>query len=409
MGVVQKYRYKAMTTTGELIGGVAEAASSTVLLDQLRAQGHYPISATDVAAMDWRQRLRGLFPHSKHISTKVLATSAKELASLLKAGLPLDRALEILSGLKLMSRLRAPLEEALATLRDGSNLADALSQTGAFPRFYLSMLKAGELTGSWDETLLRLADYLERRQALQDKIVSALIYPAMLLTTAGLSVAVILVYVLPEFQPFFESAGREPPLSARIMLAAGALLSGYGWLLAILGLASVAAVRHWLSRPSNRIRFDRRILRLPLLGRLLMAAETERFARTLGTLIQHGVPLFTALSITAETVSNQVVSKTLSEIARALREGASLTGLLTRSNLFPPLLIDLAHVGEETGKLDEMLVRVADMTERGLRQDIDRLLAILVPSLTIVLGIVVAGLIITLMTAILSVNDLAFQ
>lgn len=403
------YRFKAMTSAGKPIRGVIEASNSASALKQLRSQGHYPVSAVDTSQGDWRHALLERLTRSRTASGKEIAASARELSLLLKAGLSLDRALRTMLGLKAMTSLRPALEQALTALRDGSGLADALASTGVFPKLYVSMVRTSELTGDLDETLQKLADYLDRQQSLRDRVVSALIYPAMLLVTAIASISIILVYVLPTFQPFFESSGHSPPAAVQAMLTAGAILGGYGWALGIGGLIAFVWGRRWLKHPGNRMRMDQRLLRLAVAGKLLTTIESERLARTLGTLIQHGVALSAALTVTADGIGNRVIAQAVAETARRLREGSSLASQLNQTGLFPDLLTDLVRVGEESGRLDDMLLRAADMMEYAVRQDIDRILVLLVPGLTISLGVIVAGIIATLMTAILSVNDLAFQ
>jgi general secretion pathway protein F len=405
---VPSFRYKAMTPSGTVQTGVLEAPSRDALVQQLQGRGQYPISATDVAKEGWRAWLgRELF--RRRPSARELSLASHELAMLLQAGLPLDRALEILLGLGETRHLREPLRAVLARVRDGDTLADALAADPTFPRIYVSMVRAGEMGGSLEATLRRLADYLAKVAEIRDAVMSAMVYPIILLVTAGVSIAVILIFVLPHFAPLFASTGKPLPPVTQFVMAAGDFLGRFWWALALSVIALVLAVRYALARPDIRRRADRLVLRLPLIGELLLKIEMERFSRTLGTLLGNGVALPTALGITKDTLANGVVAAAVGETAIGLREGEGLAERLERTRIFPPIALDLIRVGEETGRLDAMLLRQAELAENAVRHTVDRLLALLVPALTVVLGCVVAGLIASLVTAILSINDLALQ
>lgn len=403
------FRYKAMTASGAVVTGVLEARSAEAVVRQLRSQGHFPIATTDAAAKGWRAWIEGVLLMRRRGSPRDLAIGTHELAMLLHAGLPLDRALEILAAMEETKRLRAPLRGVLARVRDGMSLADALAFDRSFPRLYVSVVRAGELGGSLEATLRRLAEYLNKAAAIRDAIGSALIYPTILLATAGLSISVILVFVLPKFEPLFESAGKTLPLGTRIVMASGHLLGGYWWAMVLFAAVAGVSFRQALRAHEFRRRFDTLVLRMPLVRGLLVKMEMERFSRTLGTLLGNGVPLPTALGITKDTLANVVVAAAVAGAAVRLREGEGLAAELSRTRVFPAIALDLIRVGEETGRLDEMLLRQAELCEHGIRHAIDRLLALLVPVLTIVLGALVAGIIASLVSAILSVNDLALR
>jgi general secretion pathway protein F len=215
--------------------------------------------------------------------------------------------------------------------------------------------------------------------------------------------------VLPEFKPLFEEAGKAIPLPARIVMGVGDVVRATWWIVLLAVAGGIYWTREWLKKPANRLKFDTRLLRLPLVGKLIQAANTERFSRTLGTLLSNGVPLPTALALTKDVMQNRVMGDAVATAARSLREGESLARLLAESRRFPEVTIDLVRIGEETGKLPEMLLRQADLDEHRLRHTVDRLVALIVPALTILLGIVIAGLIASMLVAILSVNDLAVQ
>lgn len=401
------FRYKAMTSAGTVVTGVLEAPSYDVLIQALQGRGHYPISATDLAAGGWRSWLNGRLLPSRRISARELSLASHELAMLLHAGLPVDRALEILLGLGETRHLRAPLTAVLSRVRDGASLADALDADRTFPRLYVSIVRAGEMGGNLEAALRRLADYLAKVAEIREAVLSAMVYPIILLVTAGISIAVILIFVLPQFAPLFAGTGKPLPIATAVVMTAGDLLARFWWLLVLAVVAMVLAVRRVLARPGFRRRFDGLVLRLPLIGDLLLKMEMERFSRTLGTLLGNGVTLPVALGITKDTLLNRVVAAAVGETAVSLREGEGLAERLERTRLFPAIALDLIRVGEETGQLDTMLLRQAELAENSVRRTVERLLALLVPALTVFLGCVVAGLIASLMTAILSINELA--
>jgi general secretion pathway protein F len=403
------FRYKAMTQKGAIVRGVLEAPSEAAVVAQLRGLGHFPISAAPAQTTTLADRIAGFWSQSKKPSLAALRTATTELAALLQAGLELDRALGILCRLSDIGALQAPFERVRGRVRDGSGFADALAREDAFPQFYVSMIRAGEFGGTLAATLQRMADYLARTVAVRESIGSALVYPAILVATASVSVSIILLFVLPEFKPLFEQAGKAIPLPARIVMGVGDFVRATWWIVLLAVAGGVYWMREWLKKPANRLKFDTHLLRLPLAGKLIQAANTERFSRTLGTLLSNGVPLPTALALTKDVMQNRVMGDAVGTAARSLREGESLARLLAESRRFPEVTIDLVRIGEETGKLPDMLLRQADLDEHRLRHTIDRLVALIVPALTILLGIVIAGLIASMLVAILSVNDLAVQ
>ena len=403
------FRYKAMTEGGAIVRGTLDAASEAAAIRQLRAQGHYPLSASPEGSGTWSGHFAALMPGKRKVSLRILALATQELAELLGAGLELDRALGVLIGLKNLSTLKEHLIAVRAHVRDGAVLADALSREKIFPRFYVGMVRAGEMGGALEPALRRLASYLARTQAIRDSITSALVYPAILSVTAGFSIFIILAFVLPQFKPLFAQAGASLPLPSRIVMAFGDAVRGWWWLGALIAVGAWLWLRHALQNAEFRRRRDRLVLRLPIIGELLSAIEIERFNRMLGTLLANGVELPMALGLAKDVLWNTALSDAVRDTATSLREGQGFARLLARSGVFGDGTLDLIQIGEETGKLDEMLIRQADLDEQQIKHRIDRLLALLVPALTILLGLVVAGLIGSMLIAILSVNDLALQ
>jgi general secretion pathway protein F len=269
------------------------------------------------------------------------------------------------------------------------------------------MVRAGEHGGNLEVTLKRLSEYLTRAAAVRQTVVSAMVYPAILLCTGLLSLAFVMVYVLPEFAPLFSQAGRTPPLSMRFALAIGSFIAGWWWLVAVLAAAVFLLLGRLSALPAWRSWRDRILLRLPLVGDLVVKIEVERFSRTLCTLLQNGVGLPQALLLTSETLGNSVIANAVRETAARLKEGEPLAARLRQTGVFPQLALDMLRVGEETGSLDEMLLKQAELYEGEVRHSVDRLLSLLVPVMTVLMGLLVAGLISSLLVAILSINELA--
>jgi general secretion pathway protein F len=403
------YRFKAMTETGTVVRGTLEAASEDQVVRQLRLQGRYPLSMTPAVSGDLAARMAVLLPGRRKASLRVLAVATQELAELLGAGLELDRALEILMGLKNLRSLKDSLGAVRNRVRDGAVLADALAEESTFPKFYVGMVRAGELGGALEPALRRLSDYLARTVAIRDSIASALVYPAILLVTSGFSILIILGFVLPEFKPLFAQAGARLPWPSRAVMGFGDLVRDTWWMGALVAVGLAAWLRAALRTPAFRRRYDAAVLRIPILGNLFAALEIERFNRMLGTLLANGVELPMALGLAKDALWNTALSDAVADTAASLREGESFARRLARTRAFASATLDLVQIGEETGKLDEMLIRQADLDEQRTRHTIDRLLALLVPCLTILLGLVIAGLIGSMLIAILSVNDLALQ
>lgn len=404
-----RFRYKAMTAAGVIVRGNITAASEAAVIAHLRSEGRYPISTVSDDRPDAWRKLRQSLSGERAFSLRSLAGVTQEMADLLQAGLELDRVLGVIVNLRDAQAFRKNFADLRTKVRDGAMLSEAMAVDGAFPRFYVSMVRAGEMAGALAPALRKLADYLTRTQAIRDSVLSALVYPVVLLVTAGLSVVFLLTFVLPSFEPLFASAGTALPLPTRIVMGISEGFRAFWWLGALLMVAGVLWIRKALQNPARKRQWHGRLIRVPLLGRLLMDIELERFERVLGTLTASGVALPTALQLSADVLWNRQIAAIIGETAKSLREGEALAAKLAQAGFFSPSTLDLIAIGEETGRLDEMLLRQADLDERRIRHQVDRLIALLVPALTIVLGIIVAGLIASMLMAILGVNELALQ
>ena len=404
-----RYRYEAVDASGEVVRDELDAATLDAAIARLRDQGLLPLAVNEAKSGFLRGGFgQPLFSKRRALSRKTIALLTQQLASLLHAGMPLDRALTILIGVTEDEQAKPVLERVQEKVRGGSSLADALEVQGVFSRFYLNMIRAGEAGGALDVVLKRLTEFLERSQALRETVTSALIYPIILLSVSALSVIILLTFVVQQFQRLFADAGKALPLATQIVIAVGDGFGDYWWVGAVLVVLLSAVARRQLSQPESRARWDDRFLRLPLFGDLIAKVETARLSRTLGTLLGNGVSMLNALTIVRETLSNQVLAGALGEVAEHVKTGRGLADPLLEAGRFPKLAVQMIRVGEETGQLQEMLLQVADTYDGEVQTAVKRLLTLLEPALILGLGVIIAGIIMSILVAILSLNDLAF-
>jgi general secretion pathway protein F len=402
------YHYKAVTPTGETKEGDMDGLAPSAVVERLQSMGLIPIRIEETAARAPGTVNSGGFFGKNRVTQDDVAVFTQEIATLLKAGLPLDRCLEILIGLSANESVRQLMTQLREDVRGGSPLSTAMeARQGVFTRFYLNMIRAGEAGGALDVVLQRLTEFMERSKELRETVKSALIYPVILVGVAVLSVVVLLMWVVPQFSQMFEESGKALPLPTQIVIAAGDGVRNYWWIIALGTFGLYSWFDRQMREPASRYRWDRRMLKLPLVGDLVAKLEVARFSRTLGTLIGNGVTLLAALSIVKETLSNTVMSEALSEVAAQLKEGRGLGKPLMETGLFPKLAVHLVMVGEETGKLQEMLIRIADIYDREVHSAVKRMLSLMEPVLILGLGLVIGGIIMSILVAILSVNDLA--
>jgi general secretion pathway protein F len=394
------YRYKALNARGETLEGRMEAASEREVAQRLQEQGHLPIEARPAGegggAASWKSLLR-----PKPFAGARLVQFTQQLATLLGAGQPLDRALTILLELPEEPAARRTIAEVRDAVRGGASLSTALErQHDTFSRLYINMVRAGEAGGSLEQTLQRLADYLERSRLLRGRVVNALIYPAILVVMVALSLMFLLGYVVPQFAAMYESLDAPLPLFTKIVLAIGLFVRD--WWIVLLVVPALAL--WWFDRrlrdPVFRTRFDGWLLRRKLVGSLAARVETARLARTLGTLLRNGVPLITALGIGRSVIGNRVLAADVEAAAEDVKNGLGLSTALGKGKRFPRLALQMVQVGEESGALDAMLLKTADTFEHETGQALDRMLAALVPAVTLVLAAVVMVVIVAVLVPI---------
>lgn len=398
------FRYKALSPAGEPLDGQMEAASAAEVVSKLQDAGNIPLEARP-ADEAGGGGLAGLLRRSEMNSAQVLQFT-QQLATLIGAGQPLDRALQILLDLPESKEARRVIERIRETVRGGAPLSQALEQQhGVFSRLYVNMVRAGEVGGSLDDTLRRLADYLERSKALRESVINALIYPSILVLMVFGALFLLLGYVVPQFVPLFEDMDVELPLLTRIVLAAGNFVSDYWWLLLVLLVGGAMMWRRSLQDPEKRLKFDAWVLRRRMVGSLAARLETARLARTLGTLVHNGVPLLTALSIARNVMGNTALANAVDEAAKDVKTGGGLAPSLGKSKLFPRLALQMVAVGEESGELDGMLVKVADTFDVEVKNTVERLLSALVPAVTIFMAVVVALIMMAILIPIFSLTN----
>ena len=403
-----RFDYVAIDPTGTVRRGSMDAADEASLIARLQRDGHVPMRTS---LSEGRGRLVTLLTRDiggGGLGHQDRTDLTRELATLLAAGQDLDRALRFVVETSTSRRRRTVIERVRERLRNGSSLAAALAaEPASFPRLYIGLVRAGEAGGNLGETLDRLARLLERQRSLSLTIRSALVYPTILVI-AGLGSIIFLVgTVLPQFVPMFAQSGVPIPTATRVLLALGeAVRQGGPWALLALPFV-ILGVRQALARPRVRRLADAVMLRLPLLGPLLREGLAASFARTFGTLLGNGVPLIGALAIAQETLGNMVAVEAVRRASDSARDGAGVARALEAAGVFPPRLVLLLRLGEETARLAETSLQAADIHEERLGAMIQRLMAVMVPAITLIMGLAVAGIVASLLTAMLSINDLA--
>ena len=403
------FRWSAISAGGDVIRGVTEAPDRMIIVEKLQRQGNVVLRAEPA---DRRGRMAEWLQFDiaggRRLDSARLSTFTRELAIMLEAGQDLDRALRFVVENAGSSRAGTVLAAVRDRVRGGSSLASALAgEPRSFSRFYIGLVRAGEAGGTLPATLNRLATLLEREQSLNASLRSAMVYPALLIVAAMISIFFLLDYVLPQFQPIFEQAGAQLPAATRTLMAVGHVAGTAGpWVLVVLALAGVLMHRA-LALPAFRLKIDGWLLRLPIVGRLLRETVAARLTRTLGGLLQNGVALIPALAIAKDAVGNLAATEAVESVALAAKGGIGLSGPLGATGVFPPRTIHLLRLGEEAARLPEMALKAADIHDEQARLMVQRLVALAVPCITIVMGLAVAGIVGALVTAMLSLNDLA--
>ena len=405
---MKNFHYKALNRGGDLLEGEMEAASKSAVIERLNEMGYLPIQALPHSGGRTSRKVRRLL-QQEGISQSQLLVITRSLARMVGAGVPLARSLEILAEVGESEDERLLLQLLLSDIQAGKTFSDAIEARGSpFSRLYINMVRAGEIGGALNTVLERLSEYMERTAELRSTVISALIYPAILFVVSMLSLVLLLTMVVPQFQTMFDDAGAALPYATSVVLAISEWLQAYWWLILMTALAALVLIPRLYEIPGPRRSMDLFLLQLPGIGGLIKKIETARFCRTLSTLLSNGVILLSALTIVRETMSNQVMSASVQVIEKSLKAGEGLSRPLKESNLFPPLAAQMVHAGEESGHLESMLLDVANIYDQEVKDTLKRLLILLEPLLILTLGIMIAGIIISILMAMLTINELAF-
>ncbi len=392
------FSYRATTPQGKIEEGIINAPDERSAIEKIRDSGYIPIRITRPREKEASFSLR----FRKKPDILVFTT---ELAALLNAGLPLDRSLNILAGITEQKAMQGVIESVLKAIREGSSFSDALAQhPRIFPRIYVNMVRAGEAGGVLDVVLDKLVEFLETSRQLREHVLSAMIYPSILILTGGASLIILLTYVIPKFSRIFEDLGQAIPLPTMILISFSNFLSNYWWVFLLAFLFIFYIARRAVSRPEGRRKWDE--LKIRLLGDIIIKLETSRFARTLGTLLKSGVPLLQALSNVRETIGNTVFASAIDQVIIGAREGKGIAAPVEKTGIFPSLALSMIKVGEETGQLDDMLLKVADTYEKNLRTSVRRFISLLEPALILIMGLIIGFIVVSILLAIFSINEL---
>jgi general secretion pathway protein F len=402
------FSYKAADRAGRTIDGVMEAHDSQAVIERLHRDEYFPVR---VVQTDGRPRLGALslgVGASGRVPARDLLTFTQQLSTLIDAGIPLDRALTILADLSVSARLREIVQDVGQSVRTGSTLADALSRhhPRPFSRLYINTVRAGEKGGVLEAALRRLAEHLEQTREMRDALTSAMVYPTLLIGVGIGAVIFLMTVVLPRFAVIFADLGQGLPLPTRILLAISRGLVDYWWVLALAVLGIVLVWQLVARSDAGRLAVDRWLLGLVAVGDLVRKIEVGRFARTLGTLLRSGVPLLAALGVAREVAGNRVIAQALGTVQEGAKKGDGLARPMAETGAFPALAIHMVRVGEETGRIEDMLDRVATTYENEIRVAVRRFIALLEPVIILVLGLVVLGIVLSILLAILSINEL---
>lgn len=408
-----EFIYKASDRAGKVVEGTLTAGERSDVVSKLRAMGYIPVrieAATGGRKFSRSLRLDFALPNPlNRISGSDLLHFTQELTTLIRAGLTLDRSLTIIGEITDNQLLTDMTQELLKDVRGGKSFSEALAKhPRTFSRLYVNMIRAGEAGGVLDVVLERLTEFLERSQQLKSTIVNAIIYPALLITAMGVIVSILLIFVVPKFVEIFDTMGQELPVPTQMLLGVSMVIKNYWWLLAGVGIGCWMWFRNYTATEAGRRAWDRLKLRAAVIRNLIVKIEVARFSRTLGTLITSGVPLLSSLAIVKEVVGNVIIAEAVTTIHKAVKEGKGVSQPMRATAVFPSLATHMIRVGEETGKLDDMLIRVADTYDQDVQNSVKRFISLLEPGLILVMSVIVMCIVLPIIIAIFSINDVTF-
>lgn len=401
------FLYRALTSDGKIVEGNLDGSDDGAVSLKLQEMGLFPVRVGTGKQGSLLRREFELPWKKKRIRKKDILVFTQELHTLVKSGFPLDRSLTVLGQLAESPALAEIIQDVLKEVKGGKSFSEGLSKyPEAFPKVYVSMVKAGEAGGMLEEVLKRIVDFLETSENLRSYIIGALIYPALLAVVGVASVTILTVFVVPRFAAIFHDMGLPLPLPMAILKGLSDFLTGYWWFAFLVIVICAAYFRRFRSSARGRLVWDRWLLRIPLVGPVLRKVEVARFARTLGTLLHGGVPLLQAMSIVRDIIVNQGIATMIEPIRNGIKKGEGISLPMKQSGVFPPLAMHLVEVGEESGKLDSMLVQVSDVYDNEVRNGIKNLIAFFEPALILLMGILIGTIVVSMLLAIFSINDI---
>lgn len=397
--------FRAVASDGKVRSGSLSGEDEKLIARELRKQGLTPIYV-GVAPKGASFEIK--LPSFGKGRRRDVLFFTQELSTLMSAGVPLDRALTITGELTERPAFRFIVLDVLRVLKGGRSLADSLAtHPDYFSDLYINMVRAGEASGALASIFERLAEFERSRDDLRNFIISSMIYPALLATVGLASVIILITFVVPKFATIFSDPRMKIPVPTQIMIAASNLMQSYGWIALGVTIAAIVLWNVYIRTASGRIWWDGARLKIPMLGDALLKAETARFARAMATLVANTVPLVQSIGIAAATLTNRTISSALAGVAQGVKRGEGIAVPLRKAAVFPPLAAHLLTVGEETGRLDQMFARMADIYENDTRAAIKRFTSVFEPIVILVMGVLVGALILSMLLAITSINDVA--
>lgn len=400
------FDYKAVNLQGETQEGTLEAPNQAQALEQLQRQGLIPVRVKAGKGGKTEKKIKRSLFASKKLKQEDIVALTQQLSSMLKAGLPLDRSFGILLEISDNPAVIDLVKDLQEKVRGGGHFADALEESGQFSRFYVNMVRAGEASGSIDQALSRLVSYLLRAKELRSTVISALTYPAILFFVAVVSIIALLLVVVPQFSSMFEDMGAELPALTQAVLAATDILQSYWWVLLGVFLLILMGAQYMLSNEKARTKLDRSMLKWPMVGDLVGKVEMARFSRSLSTLLNNGVPLLGSLRIVKNTMGNRVMAQAIGDAADSLKQGESLTQTLLAKGVFPAYALHMLRVGEETGRMEDLLDEVADIYDDEVKTSVGQMLSMLEPILILIMAMAILMIIGAVLLPMISMGDL---
>jgi type IV pilus assembly protein PilC len=392
----ETFQYKVKDKGGKLVEGSIEAETADLVVSKLRSMGYVPINITQQSGVNVNKELKlpGL---SDRIKLKDVAVFSRQFATMINSGLSLLRSLNILAEQTESKPLAEVVNQVRLDVERGASLSQALAKhPKAFPRLYVSMVKAGEVGGALDSVLLRLAETIEKQVELRRKVKSAMTYPVVVAALVLVIVTAMLLFVIPMFQNIYKELGGTLPAPTQVLIDISKVLREFWYIIFAVEIGAAIAFRKWINSEEGRKAWDAIKLKVPIFGKLVRKTALARFSRTMSALVRSGVPILESLDIVADTSGNHVVAEAVRDTQAGVKQGEPLSRRLEDHDVFPPMVVQMMAVGEETGALDEMLDKIADFYDAEVEATVDALTSLIEPLLIVVMGVCVGGMIISL-------------